>query len=126
MVWREQKNHLDDYYFCLIDITGFSAKNKHALVCPDLDSARRPIPHDISLPIPIVQPQQIKIGSDMVEDVHADSTDANYVPEDELLEPQTFTLGEMNDLVRDLDLSKDKAELIASTSNRKTYSTKMS
>ncbi|KAI6653983.1 hypothetical protein LOD99_3159 [Oopsacas minuta] len=87
MVWGEQKNHLDDCYFCLIDITGFSAKNKHALVYPDLDSARRPIPHDISLPIPIPKPQQIKIVSDMVEDVYADSTDANYVPEDELLEP---------------------------------------
>ncbi|KAI6652967.1 hypothetical protein LOD99_4044 [Oopsacas minuta] len=92
-----------------LDLQGFSAKNKHALVYPDLDSARRPIPHDISLPIPIPKPQQIKIGSDMVEDVHADSTDANNVPEDELLEPQTFTQGELNDLVRDLDLSKDKA-----------------
>ncbi|KAI6651194.1 hypothetical protein LOD99_14548 [Oopsacas minuta] len=119
MVWREQKNHLDDCYFCLIDITGFSAKNKHALVYPDLDSARRPIPHDISLPIPIVKPQQIKIGFDMVEDVHAESTDANYVPEDELLEPQTFTQGELNDLVRDLDLSKDKAELLASRLKQK-------
>ncbi|KAI6648548.1 hypothetical protein LOD99_8028 [Oopsacas minuta] len=98
---------------------GFSAKNKHALVCPDLDSARRPIPHDISLPIPIPKPQQIKIGSDMVEDVHADSTDANYVPEDELLEPQTFTQGVLNDLVRDLDLSKDKAELLASRLKQK-------
>ncbi|KAI6647085.1 hypothetical protein LOD99_8922 [Oopsacas minuta] len=95
MVWREQKNHLDDCYFCPIDITGFSAKNKHALVHPDLDSARRPIPHDISLPIPIVKPQQIKIGSDMVED------------------------GELNDLVRDLDLSKDKDELLASRLKQK-------
>ncbi|KAI6659631.1 hypothetical protein LOD99_14554 [Oopsacas minuta] len=55
----------------------------------------------------------------MVEDVHADSTDANYVPEDELLEPQTFTQGELNDLVRDLDLSKDKAELLASRLKQK-------
>ncbi|KAI6656052.1 hypothetical protein LOD99_1786 [Oopsacas minuta] len=84
-----------------------------------LDSARRPIPHDISLPIPIPKPQQIKIGSDMVEDVHADSTDANYDPDDELLESQTFTQGELNDLVRDLDLSKDKAELLASRLKQK-------
>ncbi|KAI6653955.1 hypothetical protein LOD99_3131 [Oopsacas minuta] len=95
VVWRKQKNHLDDCYFFLIDITGFSAKNKHALL------------------------QQIKIGSDMVEDVHADSTDANYVPEDELLEPQTFPQGELNDLVRNLDLSKDKAELLASRLKQK-------
>ncbi|KAI6659655.1 hypothetical protein LOD99_14578 [Oopsacas minuta] len=130
--WLPEKTTINsDYYVGELKelrqaIKRFSAKNKHALVYPDLDSARRPIPHDISLPIPIFKPQQIKIGSDMVEDVHADSTDANYVPEDELLEPQTFTLGELNDLVRDLDLSKDKAELFASRLKQKTYSTKMS
>ncbi|KAI6658231.1 hypothetical protein LOD99_15500 [Oopsacas minuta] len=55
----------------------------------------------------------------MVENVPADSTDANYVPENELLGPQTFTQGELNDLVRDLDLSKDKAELLASRLKQK-------
>ena len=31
MVWREQKNHYDDCYFCLIDITEFLSKNKHII-----------------------------------------------------------------------------------------------
>ena len=97
MVWREQKNHYDDCYFCLIDITGFSSKNKHTIVYQDLESARRPIPHDI-LPIPIPKPQQINFESEMVEDlefpaeeVHTYCTYPNYVPEDELLAPNIFT-----------------------------------
>ena len=125
MVWREQKNHYDDCYFCLIDIIGFSSKNKHTIVYPDLESARRPIPHDI-LPIPIPKPQQINFESEMVEDlefaaeeVHTYCTDPNYVPEDELLAPQTFSQEELNDLIRDLDLSKEKAELLASRLKQK-------
>ena len=40
MVWREQKNDYDDCYFCLIDITGFSSKNKHTIVYPDLENKK--------------------------------------------------------------------------------------
>ena len=126
IVWREQKNHYDYCCFCLIDITRISSKNKHTIVYPDLESARRPIPHDISLPIPIPMPQQINFESEMVEDlefaveeVHTNYTDLNYVPEDELLAPQTFSQGESNDLIRGLDLFKEKAELLASRLKQK-------
>ena len=51
-------------------------------------------------------PQQINFESEMVEDfesaaeeVHTYCTDLNYVPEDELLAPQTFSLGRLNDLI---------------------------
>ena len=110
----------------LSTLQGFSSKNKHTIVYPDLESARRPIPHDISLPIPIPMPQQINFESEMVEDlefaveeVHTNYTDLNYVPEDELLAPQTFSQGESNDLIRDLDLFKEKAELLASRLKQK-------
>ena len=45
--------------------------------------------------------------------------DPNYVLGDELVAPQTFSQGELNDLVRDLDLSKEKAELLASRLKQK-------
>jgi hypothetical protein len=28
MHWREQKNHYDDCYFCMVNITGYNKKNK--------------------------------------------------------------------------------------------------
>ena len=127
MVWREQKNLYDDCYFCLIDITGFSSKNKHTVVYPYLESARRPIPHDISLPIPIPMPQQINFESKMVEDLEFAAEEVHtYCTDLKLLAPQTFSQGELNELIRDLDLSKEKVELLASGLKQKTYLTKIS
>ena len=84
---EEQKNHLDDCYFCLVNITGFSVKNKHTIVYPDLESTWRPIPHKTSLPVPIPMPQQINYVSDLVEgvqsvmeEIHENSTDPEYIP----------------------------------------------
>ena len=78
MVRREQKNHYDDCFSCLIDITGFSIKNRHIIAYPDLESAPRPGQ--------IPKPQQINFESEMVEDlefaaeVHKYCTGPNYVP----------------------------------------------
>ena len=56
MIWREQKDHVTDCYFCITDISGFSAKNKkHNL--PYLDSAIRPVNPTGNLQIP--KPQHI-------------------------------------------------------------------
>jgi len=46
VIWRELKNHVDGWYFCCVCFTGFSAKNKHKIVYPKLNSAMRPIPVD--------------------------------------------------------------------------------
>src|ERR1043165_7812684 len=48
------------------------------------------------------------------------STDLDYVP-DESLETQTFTHDELNDLVRDLALSKEKAELLVPRLKQKNF-----
>jgi len=45
MVWREQKNHHDDCYFCVVKVKGFNLYKKNKWEYPDLESARRPIPH---------------------------------------------------------------------------------
>ena len=39
MIWREQKNHVDNCYFCLVNVMGHSRKNKHFIQYPNLDSA---------------------------------------------------------------------------------------
>jgi hypothetical protein len=49
LIWQEAKNNVDDCCFCCANVTGFSAKNKHKIVYPNLNSAMRPIPHHNSL-----------------------------------------------------------------------------
>ena len=51
VTWREPKNHVDDWYFCCVCVTGFSAKNEHKIVYPNLNSAMRPVPLDNNIPV---------------------------------------------------------------------------
>ena len=52
MVWREPRNHNDDCYFCIVNITGINRNNRSKWKYPDLASARRPVPHSDEVPIP--------------------------------------------------------------------------
>ena len=52
MVWREGKDPIMDYYFCMINLKGINHKYKHHIQYPDVPSAIRPIPHGPDLPVP--------------------------------------------------------------------------
>ncbi len=97
MIWREPRDHHPDYYFCNTNTTGFSVKNKHKIIYQNLDSARRPIPHDDTLPHPF--PPQDRLDSiademeteaDAVGGYQLQSMDPDYTVK-EILEPKTFT-----------------------------------
>jgi hypothetical protein len=119
MVWREPANHHDDCYFCLVNTCGFTSKTKHKIVYPNLPSALRPVPHDESLPVPVPPEDGIQaVPEDMdleegARGEHTTSSDEDYVPDDDA-GPQLFNAEELNDLIRELLLPKDKAELLAS------------
>ena len=51
MTWQEPKNHVDDWYFCCVSVTGFSAKNKYKIVYPKLNCSVRPVPLDDNVPV---------------------------------------------------------------------------
>ena len=53
MVRREPKNHFDDCYFCLNDMTGFNKHKKANWQYPSLDSTIRPVAHSEDLPVPV-------------------------------------------------------------------------
>eukprot|EP00731_Ephydatia_muelleri_P006654 Em0003g902a len=117
MIWREQKDHVTDCYFCLTNVSGFSAKNKKSIEYPILPSAIRPVPHDDSLPIP--EPPEKWSLDEIAEGaaMHHLSTDSDIDPDfvpHMSGEPHLITQSELNDLVRDLGLSKAKAELLGS------------
>ena len=39
MVWRKQRNHYDDCYFCIVNISGHSSRTKSVITYPNLPSA---------------------------------------------------------------------------------------
>jgi hypothetical protein len=118
MVCREWKDHLTYCYFCLTIIDGHNSKSKHTTVYPGILSALRPVKHDDSLPIP-KPPQQWNL-----HEGEPTSTSPEYEPGPsccnvnpdfvEVTVPHLITQSELKDLVRDLNLSKMQAELLAS------------
>jgi hypothetical protein len=114
MVWREPKNHFNDCYFCLTKIAGFTKKNKSKITYPNCESAMKPVPHDETNPPP-VSPATITDSSsseDSASDIQT-GKDGIYVP-DANISPHLLSQAELNDLVRDLELPKEKAELLGS------------
>ncbi|CAG9790224.1 unnamed protein product [Diatraea saccharalis] len=114
MIWLEQKSHTTNCYFYTVDVKGFNTKNKKKIFYPNLDSAIRPVPHGPEIPVP--QPpsnlDDILCESEESDTSASQDESSPYFPVDE--GPQLFSQGELNDLVRDLGLSKDAAELLGS------------
>jgi hypothetical protein len=110
VIWREPKIHSDDCYFCCCDVTGYNSKNKKVILYPNLPSALRPVGHGPEVPVP--QPTEI------LEDASTNSSDSGGDEEfqchTESQSPQLFTQSELKDVIRDLGLPKEKAELLGS------------
>ena len=113
MVWREPFDHASDCYFCAINTTGINRKNRHSLQYPDLPSARRPVAHCEEIPVPAFR--ELPDCDD-----EATTTDEGGDTEEEY-GPQPFSQGELNDLVRDLNLSRFPPSCWPLDSKRKIY-----
>lgn len=115
MVWREPKNHSDDCYFCSCNVRGFNLKNKKDISYPNIQSAIRPVPHGPEVPIPS-PPDSL----DDIDDDHeplaqqGDSEEDRDCYDPGTTDPIPFSQSELNDLVRDLGLSKESAEVLGS------------
>jgi hypothetical protein len=118
LVWREQKDHLTDCYRCLTKIAGHNSKSKHTIIYPNIPSALRPVEHDDSLPN-LKPPLQRALHeeeptSNALEDEPGPSC-TNIDPDfPELSVCHLISQSELNDLVRDISLSKIRAEFLAS------------
>lgn len=67
MIWREQKNHYDDCYFCMTNIVGINKNNRQKWKYPNISSAQRPIPHSENVPVPIFHQVMQQPQEDQVE-----------------------------------------------------------
>lgn len=118
MIWREPSDHIKDCYFCMVSPIkkGISRKKKRTLIYPNISSAMRPVAHGEGLPVPN-PPKEYDISSadDEVEFPEpSTSRDPEFVVNESSNEPHRLTQEELSDLIRDLDLSKTKAEILAS------------
>ncbi|QQP36648.1 Uncharacterized protein FKW44_021815, partial [Caligus rogercresseyi] len=107
----EPFDHATDCYFCAINTTGINRKNRQSLQYPDLPSARRPVAHCEDIPVPAFTQLPNSDDEATITDERGDTEEFEYEAQDG---PQTFSQCELNDLVRDLSLSKISSELLAS------------
>lgn len=119
MIWREPKDHLSDCYFCLINITGITSKTKHTVKYPNLKSAIRPVLRNEQFPVPVYADTTLgnNSDSDLTETENASDENKNeptFEANTCSSEPYFPNQKDLNDLIRDLNLSKQQAEGLAS------------
>ena len=118
MVWREQSDHVTDYYFCMTAIRGFSQKNKSKISSSVCKSAIKPVPHSPDFPVP--QPSTEKEDSLSVNACESISIESEKEPIelDSSFQHESAPLfinqERLNDLVPDFYLSKEKAGILGS------------
>ena len=113
MIWREQKDHSNDCYFCQQDYTGCTTpKKKKHIAYPNLQSAMRPVEHSKELPVP--KPPDQEMWSSSSGDEHYSDETVEFSNSESNNKPILFSQDALNDLGRDLYLTKDKGELLAS------------
>ncbi|GFO39812.1 hypothetical protein PoB_006631700 [Plakobranchus ocellatus] len=116
MIWREQSNHVDDCYFCLTNISGFTTKSKHKIVYPDVRSAIKPVAHnDDDLPVPTPPTDKCVLESD--EDPSTSNTEEtteDFLPPPVSTEPHFLSQEDLNEFCRDLYLSQRQSKILAS------------
>ena len=105
--WREPQNHIDDCYFCLTDVKGYPSKWKDSLIYPNVSSVT-------------------KAAYNLKDSISGNFTkrfaeETNYSNENQTMEhkptrnlPQLFDQKGLDDLIRHLKLSKNKAEILGS------------
>lgn len=109
-VWREPTNHSTDCYFCTVEISKYKkTKDRKLITYPDIPSSIAPVPHSESLPIPA--PPMSREESSQEENSESDSEEYQASSSKD---PHFPNQEELDDLVRDLGLTKSNAELLAS------------
>ncbi|GBM46872.1 hypothetical protein AVEN_75784-1 [Araneus ventricosus] len=98
MVWREQKNHNDDCYFCTCNVKGFNLKNKKQISYPNIPSAPRPVPHGPGIPVPS---PPVTVENVFYSDTESEIDDEVDEVHDSISnEPKLCTQSELNDFVK--------------------------
>ena len=117
MIWWAPSNHHNDCYFCVVpNVHGFNKKNCKSIQYPSLPSAIWPTLHDKYIPVPIFQ--GLLEEDDYETPTGWPSSNEYEISDKEFdssrTEPLHFSEAELSDLVRDLNLSIESPEVLAS------------
>ena len=128
MIWHEPTNHFDDCYFCMTNLVGYNKENRKNILYPSIPSATRTIPHSDENPVPVFKElldipiSGAYLAPDPVpEELTESDSDTESLDNDNDIdyhecssEPNRFNQYYLSDLIRDLNLPKESAELLAS------------
>ncbi|XP_076036895.1 uncharacterized protein LOC143022524 [Oratosquilla oratoria] len=114
-IWREPTDHSSNCFFCMVDPSKRrGGKNAPAIIYPDLLSSIAPVPHCSELPVPTppMREQQCLQKNSSSEE-HED-TDPEFRDATDDRNPYYPNQEDINDLIRDLGLTKSNGELLTS------------
>ena len=115
-IWREPTDHITNCYFCMVDPSKRrEGKNATPVVYPDLPSSIAPVPHCPELPVPL-PPNKHQPAEDSDSSEEEQSGDPDFNSEETVGERNPYypNQRDLNDLIRDLGLTKSNAELLTS------------
>jgi hypothetical protein len=99
-------------YFCMVNVAGYNKKNKKGITYPNLLSAIWPVPHGPDLPVP--SPPD-NVGDESENSSLQPHTEEIYFEPHQYDRPiDKFTQSKLNGLIRELQLTKEKSELLGS------------
>ena len=122
MVWRKPKDYLNDCYFCMVNTKGIRKKNREITSSPSILSAIRLVLHSDEFSPSrfndfVSFEDEIEFKDERMEYEYkrTDTESEDSSSESQKRTSQQFNQSELNDVVRDLDLSKEACEILAST-----------
>ena len=98
----------------MVKLVGFNAKNKHLIKYLDILSAIRPVARSSEVPTPSTSFTSEDMDQHMESDVHLPFDDQTKTIQETSSASSTFNQAVLNNLVRDLELSKVNSERLAS------------
>ena len=117
-IWREPTDHSSNCYFCMVDPSKRrTGKYAPGIMYPDIPSSIAPVPHCPEFPIPTPPEREQSSSKDSSESDSEESIvdpDDNFRGRAEERNPYYPNQKDLNDLIRDLGLTKSNAELLTS------------
>ena len=114
-IWRETTDHSSNCFSCMVDPSKRrGGKNAPAIIYPDLLSSIAPVPHCSELPVPTPPKREQQCLQKKSSSEEHEDTDPEFRDPTDERNPYYPNQEDINDLIRDLGLTKSNGELLTS------------